>query len=337
MNREEFARRFDMRLLKIFIGFVWAILGLFVTADRAYAVFPGVNGKIVFVGNQSGTWQLYTVNGDGSGLKQITHMPTTGFELWLPAFSPDGERILFTHDPPDNPCGLGVGKCVDLYVVNADGTGLTRLTHDGISWAGTWSPDGSEIVFNEESLLTRLTNVVTKMRADGTGGRSRLSSPFFDTGFSHFTPDGRNLIFYSQAGGLVSAAWNMESSGEEKRRLTPAYFEGFPFDVSPDGKRILLMNHQNTDLQYSIFTMSIHGGQLLRITRPPGQANDTPGTYSPDGKKIVFVSDRLNSNQSLDLFTMNSDGTDIRRIASGITVGGCPDRNCVGPSWGPKR
>src|SRR6201997_1843080 len=68
MSREELARRFDMRLLKIFIGFAWAILGLFVTADRAYAVFPGVNGKIVFVGNQSGTWQLYTVNGDGSGL-----------------------------------------------------------------------------------------------------------------------------------------------------------------------------------------------------------------------------------------------------------------------------
>lgn len=33
---------------------------------------------------------------------------------------------------------------------------------------------------------------------------------------------------------------------------------------------------------------------------------------------------------------MNADGTDIRRIASGITIGGCPDRNCVTPSWGPK-
>src|ERR1700751_808582 len=107
MSREELARRFDMRLFKIFIGFAWAVLGLFVTVDRAYAVIPGTNGKIVFTGNQSGTWQLYTVNGDGSGLKQVTHMPKTNLESWFPAFSPDGKRILFTHDPPDNPCGQG--------------------------------------------------------------------------------------------------------------------------------------------------------------------------------------------------------------------------------------
>jgi Tol biopolymer transport system component len=314
-----------MRPLKIFIAFAWAVVSLFVTVDRAYAVFPGANGKIAFVGNQSGTWQLYTVNGDGSGLKQITNMPTTNDEGWLPVFSPDGERILFSYDPPDNACGLGVGNCVDLYVVNADGTGLTRLTHDGISWAGRWSPDGSEIVFNEESLLTRQTNVATKMRADGTGGRTHLSNPFYDTGFSYYTPDGRSLIFYSQAGGLVAAAWIMESNGEDKRRLTPAWLEGGPADISPDGQEVLLVSQENTDLQNSIYTVNLRSRQLRRLTHPPGTAVDIVGGYSPDGKKIVFASSRLSSNQSLDLFTMNSDGTDIRRIISGITIGGCPD------------
>ena len=326
-----------MRLLKIFIGFAWAVLGLFVTVDRAYAVFPGVNGKIVFTGNQSGTWQLYTVNDDGSGLKQITHMPKTNLELWLPIFSPDGERILFTHYPPDNPCGQGVGNCVDLYVVNADGTGLKRLTHDGISWAGRWSPDGSEIVFNEISLPTRGTNVVTKMRADGTGGRTHLSSPFFDTGFSFYTPDGGSLAFYSQAGGLVAAAWIMESSGEDKRRLTPAWLEGGPTDISPDGQELVLINHLNTNLQSSVYTVNVRSRRIRRLTHPPGTSVDLFGAYSPDGKKIVFDSSRLSSNQSLDLYTMNSDGTGLRRIVSGITIGGCPSGNCVTPSWGPKR
>jgi Tol biopolymer transport system component len=325
-----------MRLLKIFIGFAWAVLGLFVTVDRAYAVLPGVNGKIAFAGNQSGTWQLYTVNGDGSGLKQITHMPKTGFELWLPVFSPDGERILFTHDPPGNPCGLGVGNCVDLYVVNADGTGLKRLTHDGISWAARWSPDGSEIVFNEMSLPTRGNNVVTRMRADGTGGRTRLTGPFFDSGFSHFTPNGRRLIFYSQAGGLVSAAWIMESSGAEKKRLTPASLEGFAWDISADGEELLVMSHQNTSLPTSLYTLSLRSERLRRLTDVKN-ALDIGGGFSPDGKKIVFVSSRFSSNKGLDLFTMNSDGSNVRRIVSGITVGGCPDENCVDPSWGPKR
>ena len=326
-----------MRLLKIFIGFAWAILGLFVTADRAYAVFPGTNGKIVFTGNQSGTWQLYTVNGDGSGLKQITHMPATKDESWFPAFSPDGERILFSHDPPDDPCGQGVGNCVDLYVVNTDGTGLTRLTHDGISWAGRWSPDGSEIVFNEISLLTSGTNVVTKMRADGTGGRTHLSSPFFDTGFSFYTPDGRSLIFYSQSGGLVGAVWTMEVSGADKRRLTAASLEGAPADISPNGQEVVLLNHINTNLQSSAYALNLRTRQLRRLTHPPGTASDLPGGYSPDGKKIVLTSSRLSSNQSLDLYTINADGTGLRRIVSGITIGGCPSGNCVTPSWGPKR
>lgn len=325
-----------MRLLNIFIGFAWAVLGLFVPVDRAYAVFPGQNGKIVFTGNQSGTWQLYTVNGDGSGMKQITHLPMTAFELWLPVFSPDGERILFTHDPPDDPCGLGVGNCVDLYVVNADGTGLTRLTHDGVSWAATWSPDGSEIIFNEISLLTSQSNVVTRMRADGTGERTHLSSPFFDSGFTHCTPDGRNLVFYSELGGLVSAAWIMESSGKEKRRLTLASLEGFAWDISPDGEELLVMSHQNTSLPTSLYTLSLRSERLRRLTDVKN-ALDIGGGFSPDGTKIVFVSSRFSTNKSLDLFTMNSDGSNVRRIVSGITVGGCPDGNCVGPSWGPQR
>jgi Tol biopolymer transport system component len=56
---------------------------------------------------------------------------------------------------------------------------------------------------------------------------------------------------------------------------------------------------------------------------------DLPYGYSPDGAKIVFVSDRMSSDGSLDLYTANSDGGNIKRIAAGLTVGGCPDRGCV--------
>jgi Tol biopolymer transport system component len=64
--------------------------------------------------------------------------------------------------------------------------------------------------------------------------------------------------------------------------------------------------------------------------------SDFFSNYSPDGKKIVFVSRPLSSDNSLDLFTMNADGSDVKRIVSGIAVGSCPDGNCIGPSWGPK-
>jgi Tol biopolymer transport system component len=256
----------------------------------------------------------------------------------FPDFSPDGKRILFFHDSAQNPCTPhGPPTCVDLYVINADGSGLTRLTKDGLSWAGAWLPDQTRIVFNQIDTRTFffLIRVVT-MRADGRGPRTTLTTAFWDSGFAYFTPNGRSLVFFSQVGGFVSAAWVMDSSGANKVRLTPASLEGGPFDVSPDGQRVLLTSHENTSLPTSIYTTGITDKQLRRLTRPPGDASDIAGTYSPDGQKIVFISSRFSSNKSLDIFTMNSDGSDIRRIASGVTVGGCADGNCVTPSWGPK-
>jgi Tol biopolymer transport system component len=325
-----------MRLSKIFAAVGITVLGLFVTVRAAHATFPGENGKIVFTGNQSGTGQLYTMNADGSDMVQITHMPPTIIEGWLPNFSPDGKRILFYHDSAENPCTPnGSPFCLDLYVINADGSGLTRLTKDGLSWAGAWSPDGTRIVFNQFDTRTFVIRVVT-MRADGRGARTTLTTAFWESGFAYFTPNGKSIVFYSQVGGLVSAAWVMNSGGANKVRLTPAALEGAPADISPDGQHVLLVSHVNTSLQNSIYTTGVSDKQLRRLTHPPGEANDIAGTYSPDGEKIVFVSSRFSSNQSLDIFTMNADGTDMRRIASGVTVGGCPDENCVSPSWGPK-
>jgi Tol biopolymer transport system component len=86
----------------------------------------------------------------------------------------------------------------------------------------------------------------------------------------------------------------------------------------------------------AIFAANLNGTDRQRLTHPPKDKTDIPWGYSPDGTKIVFVSNRMSSNQSLDLYKANSDGTHIQRIASGLTVGGCPDGNCVTPSWGPK-
>jgi Tol biopolymer transport system component len=321
---------------QILIRTLCVALALVAISRPVLATFHGENGKIVFVGNQSGTWQLYTMNADGRDMMQITHMPSTNFESWLPVFSPDGKHILFSHDSPENPClPNGPPTCVDLYVINADGSGMIRLTKNGLSSAGTWSPNASRIVFNHFSTLTFINRVAT-MRADGKGAETNLSTAFWDSGFALYTPDGTHLVFYSEEGGFVSAVWIMDTDGRNKRRLTSAALEGGAFDVSPDGRHILVVNHVNTSLPTSIYVMNIDGSDLTRLTHPPDKASDIGGTYSPDGEKIVFISSRFSSNQSLDIFTMNSDGTDIRRIASGVTVGGCPDGNCVTPSWGPK-
>ena len=170
--------------------------------------------------------------------------------------------------------------------------------------------------------------------------RERVSLACFgDSSGTVYTADGNHIVFYSQNGGFVATTWSMEIDGTKQKLLTPPALEAFPGDVSPDGHHILLTSQVNTGLPTALYVVDLDGRNLKPLTYPSGHTSDAlgQGGYSPDGKKIVFISNRLNAENSLDIFTMNADGSNPTRIASGLAVGGCPDlQNCVGPSWGPK-
>jgi Tol biopolymer transport system component len=151
------------------------------------------------------------------------------------------------------------------------------------------------------------------------------------------TPNGKRIVMDSEQFGFVSALWIMNTDGTNQQRITAAYLEGCLVDISPNGEHVLIGNHCNSNVPGTeIFQADLSGKNLKQLTHPGKGKTDLPWSYSPDGTKILFVSNRMSSDQSLDLYTADSDGTHIRRIASGLTAGGCPDGNCVTPSWGPK-
>jgi Tol biopolymer transport system component len=301
-------------------------LALFFLEAPAHAAFPGKNGKIIFTADPSGSWQIYTINPDGTGMHQVTHLAPTSWELWGPQFSPDGKKIVFAY---------GEGNAgPDVYVINTDGTGLKRLTHNNGSGFARWLPDGSRIVFVTIAPLTG-QGIIATMRPDGSDVVSLTSQFELGNYLPTYSPDGAAISFGSSIGGLVSAAWIMDAHGRHQKRLTAPPIEAAPNDFSPDGQLILFWSHNSSPLPTAIWQMNIDGAHKVPLTFP-GPKHDLDPNYSPDGSKIVFASDRMSNNRSLDLFTMNADGTDIKRIATGLTVGGCPDENCVFPSWGPK-
>ncbi len=303
------------------------VLVLLLAICPAWASFSGKNGRIVFVANLGGSWQLYTIKPDGTDMVQLTNLAATTYDSWEPSFSPDGLQIAFDYGPVD----VNGVPHPDLYVINADGTGLTRLTHDGLSQAPRWSPDGTHLIFARQSPLTGQT-VVTLMSCDGRGKKTALTSDVWSSFADSYTHDGK-INFDSQMGGLVSAEWIMNDDGSNQKQLTPAPLEGGVSDVSPDGKHIVLTSHVNSPLPPAIFLMNINGTELHQVTFPVDGASDEFPAYSPDGTEIVFASSRIDPG-SLDLYVMDADGSNITVIATGLTVGGCSDGNCVEPSWG---
>lgn len=300
---------------------------LLLTSSMAWASFPGKNGRIVFVANSGGSWQLYTIKSDGTDMTQLTHMDPTNLDSWAPSFSPDGMQIAFDYGSIDSNGNF----TVDLYVINADGTGLRQLTHDGLSQVPKWSSDGTHLIFADGP---EEQAVIALIRADGTGGKTVLTSDFWASYPDSYTPDGR-INFDSTMGGLISAEWIMNADGSGKQQLTAPPLEGGVSDVSPDGKHIVLNSRDNSPLPPAIFVMSLDGSDLRQVSFPVDDAVDVFPSYSPDGTKIVFASSRIDPG-SLDLFEMNADGSDITVLATGLTVGGCSDGNCVEPSWGPE-
>jgi Tol biopolymer transport system component len=104
---------------------------------------------------------LYLVNSDGSDIKQLLDHPfyenQTIFDLY-PQWSPDGRWIVF-----DSNRSYGG---TDLYMINADGSELTKLTDLGGATEPYWSPDGEKIAF-----LERMSSENKLFMIDGKGGQ----------------------------------------------------------------------------------------------------------------------------------------------------------------------
>jgi TolB protein len=132
-------------------------------------------------------------------------------------WSPDGQKIAFTsHSIFDNPLN---SVTTEIYVINPDGTGLTRLTfNDYEERAPSWSPDGSRIVF-VASVGTHPGTPGQKfeicvMNADGTNFVQLTDNSVFD-GTPTFSPDGQKIVFHRGP-----AIWMMNADGSGQVQLT---------------------------------------------------------------------------------------------------------------------
>lgn len=274
------------------------LVGCLLLVAPAYASFPGANGKIIstiFLGD--GYSEFNVMNPDGTGLTRLTdfccqntdpawsadgskvafdrnynvavmNADATGLTTLTnngtnvgPTWSPDGTKIAFSRsDPIGDPNNPSSGP-LNIVVMNADGTGLTRLTNNDrltFDQSPAWSPDGTKIAFARGQIPAGPTNIYV-MNADGTGV-TRLTNvtrpdPFNVADNPNWSPDGSKIVFVSPD--RYDQIWTMNADGTGVTQLTsysggPTVSWGDPH-WAPDGSKIAFVGSSG------IFTMNPDG------------------------------------------------------------------------------
>ena len=262
------------------------------------------NGKIAF---SSGEGSIYTVEPDGSNLRLL--FPSSSSPKW----SPDGTEILF------------LGPANSVAVMNADGSNLRGITNTrGLTipgYSATWSADGTSVAFSDTHLYMHQGASrdmdIFMVDLDTSKQTTLRRTPKFSERWADFSPDGSQICF-TNIGNYVPGdkPWGIYVMDVHRSDPTLLFENDLPgtCDWSPDGKKIVF--NTNSDYPKSpkaeVYIINADGSGLTNLTS--NSAADVNPAWSPDGTKIVFSSDR--DGGDFDLYTMDSDGSDIAQVVN---------------------
>jgi Tol biopolymer transport system component len=234
---------------------------------------------------------------------------------WAGTFPGPNEQIAFVRGPPEDT------PLYEIYVMNADGSHVTRLTDNTASDGDpSWSPDGTKIAFDSNRDEEGNRDIYV-MNADGSHVARLTDNTAFD-GDPSWSPDGTKIAFTSDRDDNVEI-YVMNADGSGQTRLT----DNTAFDIepswSPDGEKIAFDSSREDD-NFDIYVMNADGSDQTNLSN--NDAIDLHPSWSPDGTKIAFTSSRDSGN--LGIYVMNADGSGQTRLTDN-------DADSTDPSWSP--
>jgi len=248
--------------------------------------------RLAFVGTMTGHKEIYTCDYDGRNLKRVTWDRSIAL---LPRWSPDGKRLLYNSYRDGGPM---------LFMRDMVSGKVRRLSgRKGLNIGAAWLPDGKRLALtlsrrgNPDIFLIDLNGKIL----------DRLTKHWAIDVSPTFSPDGKKMAFVSSRSGSPQIYVRNLSDGREER-LT---FEG-GYNTSPawsSRNRIAFVSMDGG--RFEIYAMDPDGTGLRKLT--DGTGNNEDPCWSPDGRYIVFSSNR---EGSYHLYLMNANGQNQRKIVS---------------------
>lgn len=181
-----------------------------------------------------------------------------------------------------------------VYTVPVTGGKPTQITQTGPSYLHGWSPDGKWLVYTGER--NKEFDIYTIAVSGGKETRLTTAAGLDDG--SEYSPDGKYIYFNSARTGLMQL-WRMLPDGSKQEQLTfDEYNNWFPH-ISPNGKWIAFLSFSKAIAaddhpfykQVYLRLMPVNGGKPTVIAYVyGGQATINTPSWSPDSKRIAFVS-----------------------------------------------
>ena len=254
------------------------------------------------------------MNIDGSGLHRVTSGGGIDRE---PEWSPDGKQLAFVR------LANQTDYAGDIYIVNADGSGLRKLTSGG---EPSWSPDGTRLLYyappgTGSDALSIADGSLRMIQADGTN--DHLVAPGLGDGT--WMPDGVTIF----AGGVsldssITNVYRLRADGTGQTRLTDDPTFACSPAAAPDGSSVAFINSAGPN-PIHVSLMNTDGSEQRAITS--GTEWDSYPSWSPDSKRIVFSRDPdgdphwsppvINGPANASLYLINPDGTGLSRLTDG--------------------
>jgi len=318
------------------LGFLTACGGSAGTSNGGSGAARGADAGLLAFGSEG---NIATLDLATKARKQLTKVPG-GALARDPAWSPDGQRLLYAYSPPlpnvRGPGGLLPLPVTDLYVMAPDGSGQkAQLEHDapGAGYESpAWAPDGKTVYVTYTALLMESNivkdQIVEVARVPLVGGPRQTLAP--NAMWPALSADGKRLAYVTTGIDGQGLALT-DGDGKNAKTLVPAgRMDGLASPrFSPDGKLIAFaavapmapvatvtpfpgrtsflqpLTAFAHGLPMDVFVIGTDGSGLRRLTQL-GEDNPAP-VWSPDGKRMAILAGG-------GIYVLNPDGSGFANV-----------------------